>query len=407
MKFEPRQYQTGISNEAVKRLKELGLVYLAMEVRTGKTFTALMTAHKYGAHKILFLTVKKAISDIKGDVKTFGVLDVEVLSIDSAHKADGDYDLVIIDEAHGISSFPKPSKRAKSIRQIAAFLPIIFLSGTPNPESLSQLYHQFWVSDRSPWGQYRNFYAWAKDFVDVKQRKFNGYITNDYSRGIKSMIQPYIDKYFLTFSQVEAGFICTVKEHIHRVPMTRITQNLIESLQENKVVDNDMFTILADTPVKLMSKVHQLSSGTVITEEGDVMQVDDSKITYIKKTFQGQKLAIFYKYKGELEMIKKAYRDQVTEDVQEFNDTDKHIALQIRAGSMGINLSKADAQVFVNIDFSSKDYIQSRARQQTQKRDFCDVHFIFSEDGIESKIYKLLQKKQDFTSMHFKRFFQL
>ena len=53
-----RDYQEEISDKAVKLLKTYKIAYLAMQVRTGKTLTAIATAHKFGATKILFITKK-------------------------------------------------------------------------------------------------------------------------------------------------------------------------------------------------------------------------------------------------------------------------------------------------------------------------------------------------------------
>jgi len=64
MKLRP--YQTKISAEAVEILRNKHIVYLAMEVRTGKSLTALNTAQLYGAKRVLFLTKKKAISYTMG-----------------------------------------------------------------------------------------------------------------------------------------------------------------------------------------------------------------------------------------------------------------------------------------------------------------------------------------------------
>lgn len=399
--FKPREYQIELADRASDILQRLNIVYLAMEVRTGKTFTSLMVAERSGAQKILFLTKKKAIKGIEKDIETFGKLDVDVLSVDSAHKADGEYDLIIVDEAHGLGAFPKTSLRARNIRKISSMKPIILLSGTPNPESLSQLYHQFWISDFSPWKNYRSFYGWAKDHVDVFERPINGHRVRNYSKARRELIQPIIDRYFVTFSQEEAGFRCKVNEHITYVRMKPYTYELIERLKQDRVIQGKAGVVLGDTSVKLMSKVHQLSSGTVKNEDGDVILVDDTKAKTIFERFKRRKTAIFYKYKGELELLRQVYGDGLTEDVEEFNETDKDIALQIRSGSEGVNLSKADIQVFMSIDFSAKDYIQAKARQQTQQRESCDVVFLFAESGIEPKIMQMLKRKKDFTTRYF------
>ena len=56
-----RDYQIEISDRAAKALKYHKIAYLAMEVRTGKTMTALAAAYKFAASKVLFCTKKKAI----------------------------------------------------------------------------------------------------------------------------------------------------------------------------------------------------------------------------------------------------------------------------------------------------------------------------------------------------------
>ena len=47
--MQPRDYQISISDKAADIIRKHGLVYLAMQVRTGKTVTALLTAEKLGA----------------------------------------------------------------------------------------------------------------------------------------------------------------------------------------------------------------------------------------------------------------------------------------------------------------------------------------------------------------------
>ena len=69
--YKLRDYQVNLSSKANDILTKYKIVYLAMEVRTGKTLTALKTAELYGAQKVLFLTKKKAISGIYEDYLNF------------------------------------------------------------------------------------------------------------------------------------------------------------------------------------------------------------------------------------------------------------------------------------------------------------------------------------------------
>ena len=91
--------------------------------------------------------------------------------------------------------------------------------------------------------------------------------------------------------------------------------------------------------------------------------------------------------------------------MEEFNKTDKCIALQIVSGREGISLKKAQALVYYNIDFSATSYWQSRDRMTTKDRLYNDVYWIFSKGGIEKQIYKAVTKKKDYTINHFKKQF--
>lgn len=407
MAIELRDYQEEISTEAAGKLLSLGIVYLSMQVRTGKTFTALAVCDKMAYKKALFVTKKKAIKGIEKDVEEFEKVDVDVISMDSIHKVENpaQYDVIIADEAHEIGgAFPKPSKRAKGLKAIVGKKPLIMLSGTPSPESYSQLFHQFYVSEHTPFGNYRNFYAWAKDFVNIKQRRFPHGVVNDYSEADKDKILGILDKYFISFSQKEANFKCEVEETVLFVDMQPKTMQAIAKLKKDKVLEGKNGVILADTPAKLLSKVHQMSSGTIIPEEDKAVVFDYSKAEYIKEHFKGLRKAIFYKYTAEYQMLKEVFGESLCDDVETFREGRcDNIALQIRAGSTGINLSEADVQIFLNIDFSAKDYIQAKARLQTQKREKVNVYFLFSRGGVEKDIYDILQTKKSYTSRYYKQ----
>jgi len=62
-----RNYQTKLANDGCEILQRKKIVYLAMEVRTGKSATALEIAKLYDAKKVLFLTKKRAIKSIQDD----------------------------------------------------------------------------------------------------------------------------------------------------------------------------------------------------------------------------------------------------------------------------------------------------------------------------------------------------
>jgi hypothetical protein len=189
--------------------------------------------------------------------------------------------------------------------------------------------------------------------------------------------------------------------------MKPITHAIIKKLHKDLVViSKDGKEIIADTGVKLQQKTHQLFSGTIKFEDGTYRVIDTSKAEFIKEKFKGYKIGIFYKFVAELEMLKSVFGNQLTTDLDEFNSTDKNIALQIVSGREGISLSKADYLVFLNIDFSAVSYFQARDRLTTMQRKENTIFWIFSKGGIEEKIYKAVQNKKDYTNDTFKRDFR-
>ena len=401
-----REYQTKLANEGVEILRHKKIVYYCCEVRIGKTAIALETCKLFGAKKVLFVTKKKAISSIERDHFNFGYeFEIVIINDQSLHKIDdSDFDLVVSDEHHKYGAYPKPNKVAQLFKKRYSKLPMIFLSGTPTPESHSQWFNQFWVSDNSPFKQNTNFYKWAVDYVDVKEKRLGYAIIKDYSQAKEQLIRRATQHYIITFTQAQAGFTTSVNEMILECEMQPITNLIINKLKKNLVVKNtDGQVILGDTGVKLMQKIHQLSSGTCKFEDGTSKVIDYSKAEFTLQKFSGVKIAIFYVFKEEYNALLSVFGvENLTNDVEEFDNSDKNIALQIVSGREGISLKNAKYLVYYNIAFSATSYWQSRDRLTTMQRQSNEVFWIFSKGGIELDIYKAVLKKKDYTLKIFK-----
>ena len=405
-KLEFRDYQAEIITKGKGILSSKGMLYLSMEVRTGKTLTSLGIAEELGYENVLFITKKKAMSSIAADTDLLCPSYVLfIINYESLHKIpDVKWDLIICDEAHGMGAYPKPNNRAKAVKALVSKCSsdVIFLSGTPTPESYSMIYHQAYVVPNNPFRSFKNFYDFARLHVNIKQIKINGMMHKNYDDAPASVMD-CMKPYTISYTQSEAGFKVDTKEHVLYVEMKPVTYALCQKLQKDLVVagkDND---ILGDTPVKLMQKLHQMYSGTVKFESGDSMVLDYTKAEFIRERFKQKKIGIFYKFKEELNALKEIYGDDLTTELEEFEETGKSIALQIVSGREGISLSKASALVYYNIDFSATSYWQSRDRMTTKDRLKSDVYWVFSRGGIEDKIYKAVSAKKAYTVTHFKK----
>lgn len=406
--FELREYQQDIVNRATEIINVNRFVYLAMEVRTGKTLTSLSICDNLeGVDNVLFITKKKAIKTITDDSdKICPSYSLFVINYESIHKLPQvKWDVIVIDEAHGLGAFPKPSGRAAAIKKLiyANNSRVILLSGTPTPESYSQMYHQVYCIPSGPFKHYQSFYKFAKDYVNVKQRKINGMMVNDYSDGYQTIIDAMVP-YTIRFSQKDAGFLVKTNENVITVPLDDKVKKMADILKKTLVVQGKEEVILGDTPAKLMSKLHQLYSGTIKFESGNSMVLTTTKADYIADNFSDKRVGIFYKFKEELTAIKQVLGDNVTTELSEFDEGKaQHIALQIVSGREGISLKNADCIVYYNIDFSATSYWQSRDRMTTKDRLENQIYWLFSKGGIETLIYKAVSKKKDYTLAHFKQ----
>ena len=398
-----RPYQTEAAHHLARLLMDHRVAYLRGEVRVGKGFTAFQAARLLHATRVLVVTKKKAIASIVKDAAAIGV-EATVTNYEQLPKLKGtSWDLLIVDEAHGVGAYPKPSKRFKDLRQLH-YTRLLLMSGTPSPESYSQLYHQFALGP-APWPAFKNFYRWADTYVRIKDKRVGtGTVVKDYSDAKEAIIMRDIQPLTVNITQEQAGFTTYIEEQVHRVEMLPRTYRLARRIMRDGVVGKPgRRVVLADTAVKELSKLHQIYSGTVITESHGAMVFDRSKAIYCRETFKG-KTAIMYKFQAEGAMLKAAFEGRWTDSPEEFNASDKVYIGQVQSSREGVNLSSADDLVFFSIDHSALSYLQGRDRASYLGRDRANrVHWLFAARSIEPSIYKLVRNKEDYTTTHYRR----
>src|SRR5690606_14669059 len=353
-----RDYQQTKLVEVMRLLKKFNLCYLIGQQRTGKTRIALMAMDFYiqRAGWGLFLTKKKAIASVENDYKELGLLSKIYITnyeqlpwlIENMRSKPR---VVVLDEAHCLGRFPKPAKYARLIKRRLSGVVFLLMSGTPTPESFSQIFHQFWVTGWGPWTRFKTFYKWAKEYVNVEKVYIAmGRTINNYANA-KDVVPETIAKFSVTLTRKEAGFKGRVIDRLHIIDLPDECRELIRTLNKKRL--DLKRNIIADTASKLMQSVHQISSGTYIDDDGNRKVISKFKVDYIKKRFAGRKIAIFYVYVAEGDMLKKAFKNW-TDVPDEFNKSkNKTFICQIVSGKEGTNLSTADDLIFFNIAYSS------------------------------------------------------
>lgn len=397
-------YQNSLAVKAFEVLKTFKIVLLVMEMRTGKTNTSFNIVKEGGYKHCLFVTTKKAISSIKSDYSDGDYsFELTVINYASIHKVIGPFDVVIIDESHSLGAFPKPSLRTKEVKRVCKGLPIIYLSGTITPESLSQIYHQLWVSTYSPFKEI-NFYKWANTYVDKKIRIINSMSTNDYSRARAELIKPIINPLIIDFTQKEAGFKHEVEDKLVFVQMPDNIRKIYKAIEKDGVTYYNGYSISTNQAADVLNKLSQICGGTIIydeLEEGKI--IDRSKVDFIKQNFKGKKIAIYYRYKAEFKLLSSEFN--WTSDPMVFKEANNAVFLgQLTSHREGVDLSTADTMIVYNMDYSATTYFQVRQRMQKYDRDKpMVVHYLMFDNSIEIDIMKAVCKKKNFTLGYYKK----
>lgn len=402
--IEDREYQDRTIETALPILVQYGIVILNMECRTGKTFTSLKLASKVNPKSVLFITPKSAFMTVKEDIEKFKPkFSVDVINIESLHKMNGTYDLVIFDEYHNLRYTQKPKVKNQKFKPFSN-IPRICLTGTLFPEGFASAYSLF----EKEFKEYENFYKWFSDFGIKEERYFGRRKAVIYEKTHKKKIFNRINKYIISVTQEDAGFNQFAQEKIHIVKSYKV-DSACRILKEDKMIKysgdaEDIY--VADSIAKEFSAVCQMQGGTLKISEENFLIIDTYKVDYIANNFSG-KVAIYYKYKADLEMIRnnmpKSWKCCMTVKEFEQADGDCYFPGQFRSKREGVTLDFCNNLVFYGMPHSNLDYLQSKERMLTKnKEDESVVHFLITE--FENDIYNTVKyDKGKFNSESYKQ----
>lgn len=385
--IRPREYQEELSEVALAVLREHGLVYLAMEERTGKSLLAILVAEKTRVSRVLIITKKKALPDWVQLLADFEHAKMyTATNYHQVHKVTGTYDLVILDESHNyVSSFPKPSVMHKIVAGITKGKPIIYLSATPNAQSMALLYHQLKLSSWSPWLKYRSFYNWFSeygipDFIWVGQKQIARYKKTQVVR-----IREETGHLFVTKTRAALGFKHEPVDIVHYIELDEATRRAYNSLQKNKLHEFKAGLLVADTVAKLNSASHCLEGGTLIIEGEKHILENTEKIRFIlDKWGDTDDLVIMYHYQAELPKLQNSFKQA--------------LLLQATSSAEGIDLAHKEHLVIYSQDYSAARHTQRRARQASMAREtsICIHHLLVKRAMSERVFTSVVTNKTDF-----------
>ena len=319
----------------------------------------------------------------------------------------GPWDLVVFDESHRAKSHVgRASRSAHDIARNAAR--VLCLTGTPMPHSPLDIYAQMRLVDEAIFGKsfvrFRGFYA----AIDTRGGfpKITGSKNQDDLARRMATVTYQVDRSVLKLpeaihTEIEVELPPKVRQ-IYAATELDIALEL-----EQGVVD------MANALVKT-TRLQQITSGFVAVMptdyEADGLQIQDlheakfDRLVELLEDLGDEPVAVFCRFRKDLENIHRAAAAAGCTSLELSGSRKEHpewkagkarvLAVQIRAGAEGVDLTRACHCVFYSVSHSLGDYQQALARvhRPGQERSVNYWHIV-ARDTLDSAIYGALKSK--------------
>jgi SNF2 family DNA or RNA helicase len=369
---------------------------------------ARFVVHKKGAAS------KKTAADIKNalyQTQATGERLVVVVNYEAAWRGDlkaqllngCTWDVAIADESHRIKA---PGGKASMFCHVLARRASrrIALTGTPMPHSPLDVYAQFRFLDEAIFGtSFSRFRA--------RYAKMGGWMGHEVDEYVH--LDDLRDKFYSISHRVEADKVLDLpglQEYERTVELEPSALRVYRQLHAKFVADVAEGTITASNVLTRLLRLAQCASGTVKTDDGAESIVSTAKEDLLADVLDGlerdEPVVVFCRFRTDLDAVHRVAaaagraskelsgRRNELQDWQEGHGS--VLAVQIQAGGVGIDLTRARYAVYYSVNYSLGDYDQSRRRlyRPGQSRHCTYIHLL-AEGTIDQDIYAALEGRRD------------
>lgn len=199
--------------------------------------------------------------------------------------------------------------------------------------------------------------------------------------------------------------------HIQRpVQLTGETARIYRDMERTFVADVGSGVVTAANAMVSLLRLAQITGGAVPVENGDSLRVGHEKQENLEDLLDSlsptEPVVVFCRFRADMDAVHEAARNtdrqslelsgRRNELAQWQSGAAPVLAVQIQAGGVGIDLTRACYVVYWSKDFSLGNYLQStaRAHRPGQTRPVTFYHII-AEGTIDERLEKALTSKQD------------
>ena len=315
------------------------------------------------------------------------------------------FDMVVIDES---SSFK--NHRAKRFKSLTWILPhvsrLIELTGTPAPNSLSDLWAQLYLLDK---GQRlgRSMTAFRDRYFHANTH--NGHFTTyEAAEGSAEEIQQAIGDICISMKSEDYLQLPELVCDLVPVQLDPKAKKAYDEMEREMLLQIDEEVIDAGSAAALSNKLLQLCNGAVYTGDADKwVHLHDCKLEAFMELIErlnGQPALVFYNFKHDRERLmqvlakaKKTVRIlQKPEDADAWNRRELDVLLAHPAScAYGLNLQQGGNHViWFGLNWSLELFLQANKRLHRQgQTSTVFVHELAVQDSRDTDVIAALQDK--------------
>lgn len=290
------------------------------------------------------------------------------------------------------------SKRSKFIIKKLNPANVILLSGTPTNGKYENLLSQInllgWkISEELFWNQYVDW-EWNETDDGFWQKKINGYKNED-------RLKRKLRQHGCVFMKTEE--VIELPEQIHNTIKIETTKDYKKFRKESYVELKDGTELAGDTILNKMLYERQLCG-----------QYNDTKLEAFSDLLEStsDRLIVFYNFTDEMLAMTRicmeydrptSYINGQVKDLESYDNCNNSIIfIQYQAGSMGLNLQKANKIIYFTPPLSSEFFEQSKKRiHRVGQNQPCFYYYLVCKNSVEEKIYNTLKMRKDYTDKLF------
>lgn len=289
------------------------------------------------------------------------------------------------------------NQKAKQSKFILQLQPdnVILLSGTPTAGKYENLWSQIHLLG---WNISEDVYN--RQYVNWKKVDMGGFIHK-----IVDKDDPYKNVDRLKSKLREHGAVFMKTEDCFELPQQTFINHYVPTTREYKKFMKDCIVtvegeeLVGDTRLTKRLYARQLCG-----------QYNQNKFEAFRELAEStqDRLIVFYNFNAELDRLKNIAAElerPVSEvnghckDLIAYDREDNSITfIQYQAGSMGLNLQKANKIIYFTLTDKCEDWMQSQKRiHRINQTKPCFYYLLICKDSIEEKVYEALERGVDFT----------